>query len=219
MDSLLLEQIKGKGNNLYETYKSILFWGGFLLVTVMCSFIGFYLASFLEVTNFLGNFKELPDWVQQILSLDGKWVEALSNLFVPFFVVFSIKFYALEITASRKKWLFKALPFLPYLSFLSRTPILFIQGTASIFLGVIIYMMTNFGLNSAFLLVFPFIISGLSISIRNVALDNLSKVGPFTKKHKNKFGHLCIILAITCWVYANIITLFTELYLIFENLS
>lgn len=219
MDSTLLVKIKDIASSLYETYKFLFFWGFFIAVTVVCTLLGFQLAIFLEVSEFLGNFKKLPEWVQEILSIDGKWVEAFLNLLVPFFIVLSIKFYALEIKVSRKKWLFKALPFLPYISFLSRTPVIFMQGTSSVFFGVFIYMMINFGIKNALLLIFPLIITGLSIALRSMSLDDLSKVSLFTKKHKKKFGHACIILAVSCWVYANIITLLTELFLIFKNLS
>jgi len=214
-----LSKFKATAIDFYDTYKLLLFWGTFSVITISGGILGYQIAEFLKATNFLGNFNKLPEWVQEVLSLDGKWVEAFCNLLVPFFIVFSIKFYALDIKQSRKKWFFKALPFLPYLNFLSRTPVMFIQGTASIMFGAFVYLSVKFESFYALLFIFPLIITGLSIGLRSMALDDLSKVSTFTKKHKNKFGHVCIVLAVTCWFYANVITLVTELILIFKNLS
>jgi hypothetical protein len=220
----VIECLKGIATfsiNFYQSYKVIIFWVTFLFTTILSAVVGFQLAHFLEVSNFLGNFKNLPKWVQEILSLQGKWAEALANLFVPFFIILSIKFYALSIKESRKKWLFKVLPILPYLSFLSRTPILFIQGTGSILSGFIIYLLAEFPfiISNALLLIFPIMIMLLSIAIRALALDNLSKVGGFTKKHKNKLGLICLFIACIFWLYANVITLIFELKSIFSNLT
>jgi hypothetical protein len=202
-----------------SNYNALIFWGTFIAYTLFFACLGYYFADFLDSSKFLDNFKKLDDWVQNLLSLDGKWIEALSNLMVPFFLLLSIKFYTIEMPARRKKWFFKALPFLPYLKFLTQAPVIFFQGTASAFSGFIAYMMIEMNTRAAILLIFPIIISFLAISFRKLALDDMSKVSKFIRANKNKVGYICLVCALFCWLYSNIFTLISDIFLIVTNLA
>ncbi|EPP5335789.1 hypothetical protein ACUSRQ_005071 [Vibrio harveyi] len=149
--------------------------------------------------------------------------EMLISGCIPMFLLFSIQFYLLKFDPKNEyRDMFNSvLPFVPMLKWLTNKPIYFMLGTASVFLGVTIYLAVEGGVAYLAGLIIPVPIFMLTFLLKYASAQIASgeEFTEWTYDNNKSVGTGCATISLACWLYINVLSPSCELWTVFSALS
>ncbi|WP_110972563.1 hypothetical protein [Pseudomonas huaxiensis] len=179
---------------------SLRFWISTLLLGGLAFWCGRKLVD-LKLTE---KYQALDPSIQELLSVPEWWLETLAGACIPMFVIFAFQFYTLKLftDSDLKEKLIAMLPFLPKLGWLAGKPIMFMLMTGTFLMGMASRLnglaLTLSGGAGLLIVMLGFVVKynyNLLLSGRNF--------GKCTSSLAIWLGHLCLLIAIGCWLYAD----------------
>ncbi|MCG6538675.1 hypothetical protein MCB86_01115 [Pseudomonas sp. KSR10] len=194
-----------------------------ILVILAFTLFGYWLIDLLIDGDYFTKYKELDPFAKELVSIEGWWLETLIGGCVPMFLVFGIQFYLLkfDLEPEKREFIFAALPFIPKLKWLTNKPIIFMLGTSSIFLGMVLYLGIEGNTKYLAALFIPALLF-LFIYLLRISSSQISSGEGFSKfTHKKcvSIGWACIVLSFSCWVYADVILPFSDALKLWSELN
>ncbi|EOV6297658.1 hypothetical protein ACN9RH_004717 [Vibrio parahaemolyticus] len=184
------------------------------IVIIIFTFFSYWFTGFLIDGNYLTKYQGLDPFVKDLVSVEDWWLETLVGGCVPMFLVYGIQFYLLkfDLEPAKRDFIFSALPFIPKLKWLTNKPIVFMLGTSSMFLGIVLHIGLEGNTKYLAALLIPALLFAFTFMLRSASLQISSGKGfsKFTHKNCVSIGWFCIILSFACWVYADVILPFTD---------
>ncbi len=198
-------------SNLLRLLKRILsirFWLVVFFTICMGVVLGWLISGVLIEHDIISRYKALPEIVKNFTSVEDTWVGMLISTSLPMFLLFSLQFHTLRIKLpfDVRYYLFKALPYIKYLKWLSNKPIVFFVFTASIILGCVLYLGVLGSLHYLIGLIIPAMIYMLAAMLHKASSDILSssELSKFTYTHNHAIGNFCLFIAAFMWLYSSV---------------
>ena len=168
--------------------------------------IGFWGSLEIVYGDLVSKYRALDPLVQNVLSVESWWLETLVGGCIPMFIAFGIRFYLLKIDPKTKDIIFAVLPFIPKLNWLAGKPVYFMLGTGSALLGAVLFLGIKGDAKYLWALFLPAAMLCLSyIAHRSYKqIMEGSEFGELTKKFHTRVGGACMLLAVICWIYADL---------------
>jgi hypothetical protein len=192
-------------------------------VVIALTLCGYWLTGFLIDGDYFSKYESLDPFAKDLVSIEGWWLETLIGGCVPMFLVFGIQFYLLKfkLEPENRDFIFAALPFIQKLNWLTNKPIIFMLGTSSIFLGVVLYLGIegNFNYLAALLIPGLMFLFTYMLRIASSQISSGSGLSKFTHSNCVPIGSSCITLAFVCWVYADVLLPFNEVLQLWNELN
>jgi len=194
---------------ILKTIGNVKFWGTFVVLVPVLTCLAYYFSGVVREGNYLSKYEAWDPLTKQFVSIEGWWMETLIGGCVPMFLAFGIQFFLLrtDISTENKSFIFSALPFIPKLNWLTNKPIIFLLGTSSVFLGVLLFLGLEGDHKYLWGLFIPFIMFLLTFVLRYAASEIASGEGfsAFTYSNCTKIGWFSIGMSFLCWFYADIL--------------
>ncbi len=198
-------------SNLLRVLKRILsirFWLVVFFTICMGVVLGWLISGVLIEHDIISRYKALPEIVKNFTSVEDTWVGMLISTSLPMFLLFSLQFHTLRIKLpfDVRYYLFKALPYIKYLKWLSNKPIVFFVFTASIILGCVLYLGVLGSLHYLIGLIIPAMIYMLAAMLHKASSDILSgsELSKFTYTHNHAIGNFCLFISAFMWLYSSV---------------
>jgi len=190
------------------------FWVLAAVLTITFVILGYMLGSSIIELNLIEKYNQIDEVAKKFISIEEWWIEALVGGCIPMFFVFSIQFFVLRLDVDIKKRdiVYSALPFIPKLKWLTNKPIYFILCTASLLLGLILYISFEGKLIYLWATIIPAVIFGLAFLVRYTSSQISSGTGftESTYKHCVKIAWFCLFLSFVCWGYSDVFLPFKD---------
>ncbi|GAB6262597.1 hypothetical protein [Photobacterium sp. R1] len=194
-----------------------------VLVIGVLTLLGYWITGFLIDGDYFSKYENLDPFAKELLSIEGWWLETLIGGCVPMFLVFGIQFYLLkfDLEPEKRDFIFSALPFIPKLKWFTNKPIIFMLGTSSIFLGMVLYL----GIEGNFRYLAALLIPGLMflftfmLRMASSQISSGKGLSKFTHDHCVHIGWFCSALALACWVYADVLLPFNDVLQLWGELN
>ncbi|AWG83643.1 hypothetical protein [Vibrio parahaemolyticus] len=199
-------------SNLLRMLKRILsirFWLVVFFTICMGVVLGWLISGVLIEHNIISRYKALPEIVKNFTSVEDTWIGMLISTSLPMFLLFSLQFHTLRIKLpfDVRYYLFKALPYIKHLKWLSNKPTVFFVFTASIILGCVLYLGVLGSLHYLIGLIIPIILYTLAAMLHKASSDILggSKLSKFTYTNNHAIGNFCLFISAFMWLYSSVL--------------
>ncbi|HHC6644186.1 TPA: hypothetical protein ACN33E_002876 [Vibrio parahaemolyticus] len=184
--------------------------------------LGWIWCEALIENDLISKYQLLPDIVKSFVSVEDIWLGMLVNTSLPMFILFSIQFHTLKvkIPLEIRYYVFKALPYIKYVKWLSNKPIVFFVFTASILFGYVLYLGIIGSWTYLVGLIIPLLIYLLAIMLKLASDDILggSKLSELTYQYNHWLGNFCLMISFLMWFYSSILKPYQDFSKIIEHL-
>lgn len=200
---------------------NVKFWASAITVSIIFTAAGYLISRKVVYGEFWKKYEALDDFAKSLISIEDWWLETLLGGCIPMLIAFGVKFFLLNITHKSKDLIFSALPFIPILNFFAVKPVMFMLGTSSMFLGAILFLGIEGNTQYLWGLIIPTSLYGASFTLRYRSSQIMAGKGfsKFTYTNHVRIGWGCFIMALACWIYADIYAPFKELFLLWLQLK
>lgn len=200
---------------------NIKFWASAITTSIIFTTAGYLISWKMVYDEYWKKYESLDKFAKSLMSIEDWWLETLLGGCIPMLIAFGVQFFLLKTAHKNKDIIFSALPFIPFLNFFAVKPFIFMFGTSSIFLGAILFLGIEGDPQYLWGLIIPACMYGASFTLRYRSSQIMAgkDFSEFTYKNHKRIGWGCFIMALACWIYADIYAPLKDLYLLWQQLK